>query len=167
MYKRQRLTRVSAFALRNELNLWSNFTYRLDDPENGDQFEQADRRYVLGIDASHQWSSRWGGRTADARIGAGVRYDDIGSVGLYATRERARLSTTRADTVGEASLFAFAESTYAWTSHVRSTLGLRGDYYVFDVASDVPVNSGSPVLGSTRIVVPRASLLWKPNPAFA
>ena len=65
-----RLTRVSAFALRNELNLWSNFTYRLDDPENGDQFEQEDRRSVLGLDASHQWSSRWGGRTADTRIGA-------------------------------------------------------------------------------------------------
>ena len=154
-----RLTRVSAFALRNELNLWSNFTYRLDDPENGDQFEQEDRRFVLGLDASHQWSSRWGGRTADTRIGTGARYDDIGSVGLYATRERARLSTTRADSVGEASFFAFAESTYAWTSHLRSTLGLRGDYYFFDVASDVPVNSGSRRAG---LLSPKLGLAFGP-----
>jgi hypothetical protein len=154
-----RLTRVSAFALRNELNLWSNFTYRLDDPENGDQFEQEDRRSVLGLDASHHWSPRWGGRTADTRIGAGARYDDIGSVGLYATRERARLATTRADTVGEASLFAFAEITHSWASHVRSTLGLRGDYYFFDVASDVPVNSGSRRAG---LLSPKLGLAFGP-----
>jgi hypothetical protein len=154
-----RLTRVSAFALRNELNLWSNFTYRLDDPENGDQFEQEDRRSVVGLDASHQWSLRWGGRTADTRIGSGARYDDIGSVGLYPTRERARLATSRADAVGEASLFAFAESTYGWTSHVRSTLGLRGDYYVFGVASNVPVNSGSRRAG---LLSPKLGLAFGP-----
>jgi len=154
-----RISRVSAFALRNELNLWSNFTYLLDDPENGDQFEQEDRRYVLGLDASHQWSSRLGGRTADTRVGVGARYDDIGNVGLYATRERARLATTRVDAVNETGLFAFAESTYAWTSHFRSTLGLRSDYYFFDVDSDVPVNSGSRQAG---LLSPKLSLAFGP-----
>jgi hypothetical protein len=154
-----RLTRVSAFALRNELKLWSNFTYALDDPGNGDQFEQEDRRYVLGLDAAHQWSSRWLGRAADTRIGAGVRYDDIGAVGLHATRQRTRLSTTRADAVKETGLFAFAEGTYAWTSRFRSTLGVRGDYYVFDVAADLPVNSGSRQAG---LVSPKLGLAFGP-----
>jgi len=154
-----RLTRVSAFALRNELNLWSNFTYRLDDPENGDQFEQEDRRYVLGVDASHEWTSLWGGRRATTRVGAGARYDDIGNVGLYATRERARLSTTRSDAVREAGVFAFVESAYAWTPHFRSTLGLRGDRYRFDVASDVAINSGSRQAG---LLSPKLSLAFGP-----
>jgi len=154
-----RLTRVSAFALRNELNLWSNFTYALDDPENGDQFEQEDRRDVFGVDASHQWTSRWAGRRATTRVGAGARYDDIGHVGLYATRERARLSTTRSDAVREAGLFAFVESTYAWTAHVRSTLGLRGDHYDFDVDSNVAANSGSRRAG---MLSPKLSLAFGP-----
>ena len=42
------LTRATAFASRYRLNLFSNFTYFLDDPQRGDQFEQADRRWVTG-----------------------------------------------------------------------------------------------------------------------
>ena len=40
--------RATGFVLRNSLNLFSNFTYFLDDPENGDQFEQAERRMAAG-----------------------------------------------------------------------------------------------------------------------
>ena len=154
-----RLTRVSAFALRNELNLWSNFTYQLDDPVRGDQFEQEDRRFVLGLDVAHQWTSRWGGTSADTRVGAGARYDDIGNVGLYATHERVRLATTRADAVNETGLFAFVETSYAWSRHFRSTLGLRGDYYFFGVAADVPVNSGTRQAG---LLSPKLSLAFGP-----
>lgn len=36
------LTQAAAYALKYRLDLYSNFTYFLDDPVNGDQFEQAD-----------------------------------------------------------------------------------------------------------------------------
>ena len=36
------------------LDLFSNFTYWLNDPVNGDQFEQVDRRRVFGVRASHR-----------------------------------------------------------------------------------------------------------------
>ncbi len=110
--------------------------------------------------ASHQWSSRWGGRTADTRIGAGAalrRHRQRGP--LRDARARAARPPRARTTVGEASLFAFAESTYAWTSHLRSTLGLRGDYYFFDVASDVPVNSGSRRAG---LLSPKLGLAFGP-----
>ena len=42
------VTRATAFVSRYRLNLFSNFTYALDDPVRGDQFEQADRRWVIG-----------------------------------------------------------------------------------------------------------------------
>ena len=47
-------TKVSAFGIGYDLNLFSNFTYFLDDPENGDQFRQADRRFVSGAKVSHR-----------------------------------------------------------------------------------------------------------------
>jgi hypothetical protein len=153
------LTHARAFVLRNELNLWSNFTYALDDPENGDQFEQEDRRWVFGLEGGHERSSRWRGRGITTRLGAGVRHDAIGSVGLYATRERARLSTTRRDEVGETSLFAFGESVWQWSSVFRSTLGLRGDYYTFDVSADRPENSGHRGAG---LVSPKLGLAFGP-----
>jgi hypothetical protein len=154
-----RLTRVAAFALRNELNLWSNFTYGLDDPEHGDQFEQEDRRWVFGLEGTHERSTRWAGRSAITRVGAGVRHDAIGSIGLYANRERARLSTIRRDDVGETSLFAYAENRYEWGPHVRSTVGLRGDYYFFDVSSDRAANSGE---RSAGLLSPKLGLAFGP-----
>jgi hypothetical protein len=40
--------RATAYAQRNSLNLFSNFTYFLEDPDHGDQFEQAERRVAAG-----------------------------------------------------------------------------------------------------------------------
>ena len=40
--------RATGYAQRNSLNLFSNFTYFLDDPQNGDQVEQAERRVATG-----------------------------------------------------------------------------------------------------------------------
>ncbi|HJQ35910.1 MAG TPA: TonB-dependent receptor [Thermoanaerobaculia bacterium] len=51
--------------MKYRLNLFSNFTYFLDDPVNGDQFEQADDRLVAGFRASHRWLARWGSVSAD------------------------------------------------------------------------------------------------------
>ena len=42
------LDEINAWVIGYELELWSNFTYLLDDPENGDQFQQLDERTVYG-----------------------------------------------------------------------------------------------------------------------
>src|ERR1700716_2652722 len=55
-------TRASAYAIRSRLNLFSNFTFFLNDPVNGDQFEQVDRRTVAGGDLSHSWRTPFEGR---------------------------------------------------------------------------------------------------------
>ncbi len=46
-------TRVEAYGFDYGLDLFSNFTYFLDDPAHGDQFEQRDERFVMGGRASH------------------------------------------------------------------------------------------------------------------
>jgi hypothetical protein len=35
--------------IRNQLDLFSNFTYFMNDPVNGDQFAQPDRRVTSGL----------------------------------------------------------------------------------------------------------------------
>src|SRR5690606_3082704 len=89
------LTKVTAFASKYRLNLFSNFTYALDDPENGDQFEQADRRWTSGVSLTHKRLVRVGSRRGENAFGVQVRRDDIPTVGLYRTRETVRLGTVR------------------------------------------------------------------------
>lgn len=131
---------VSAYAIRYRMNLWSDFTYYLDDPVNGDQFEQVDKRSIFGGEFNYLWHSTVNGLAMSNRVGAEIRYDDIDEVGLYHTQERKRLGVVRSDTVGELSSGLFAENTLHWTSRLRTVLGVRYDYFDFDVDSRVGTN---------------------------
>ncbi len=141
------------------LNLFSNFTYFLDDPENGDQFEQEDRRNIVGGRVTHRRLATWGGRAVENVVGAQVRHDRIGSIGLYHTRRRQRLAVTRVDRVGQTSGGFFAQNEYQWSSFARTTVGVRGDMFNFDVDGEDRENSGSRTSG---LVSPKASLVLGP-----
>ena len=136
------VTRATAYGLRYRLNLFSNFTYFLDDPVNGDQFEQADRRYVFGGRITHRASSRVADRPAEWLVGGEVRRDNIGAIGLYHTIARVRESVTREDAVRQASAGVFAQHDLQLTPWLRGTLGIRADRFQFDVDAGNPLNSG-------------------------
>ncbi|MBN8943686.1 MAG: TonB-dependent receptor [Rhizobiales bacterium] len=135
-------SRIEAYAIRSSLNLWNNFTYFLDNPINGDQFRQNDQRTLLGFNASHSFFGRLGALPMEIKVGAQGRYDDI-RLGLSRTEARMPLSVVRDDRVREASLAAYIENTLRWTPWLRTTLGLRTDWYSASVASDIAANSGA------------------------
>ncbi len=147
---------ADAYAIDSSLNLFSNFTYLLDDPVNGDQFRQVDDRRVYGFQVSQQWGSgrsRW-------RIGADGRYDAIDRVGLFRTKARQPVSTVREDAVNQGSFGFFASNDFAWSNKLRTYLGLRYDRFAFDVdAKTFPENSGS---ADDDIVSAKAGIIYKP-----
>ena len=139
------LTRVRGYVLTYDLQLFSNFTYFLDDPENGDQFEQRDDRRVAGLDLTRDWvgSPAWlGGREVESSAGLQVRYDDIAN-GLYSTRARQRLAVTREDDIGQLQAGLFYQARMRWSPRVRTAAGLRVDSWRADVASNLAANSGA------------------------
>src|SRR5215471_15597913 len=153
------LTQANAYLVYYRLNLFSNFTFFLDDPVNGDQFEQADRRVVVGGKASQTWFTTWLGASMDHTIGLQVRHDAIPQVALFNSRQRDRLSTTRNDDVHETSVGFYYQNQTQWLPKVRTVLGLRGDVFVFDVNSDTAVNSGKK---TDAIFSPKLSLIFGP-----
>ncbi|MCX6955564.1 MAG: TonB-dependent receptor [Verrucomicrobia bacterium] len=136
-------TRVNAYALYNRLNLYSNFTYFLDDPVNGDQFNQRERRVVFGGAVTQTRSGEVLGAKSDFVAGLQVRADEIGELGLHRTVERVRLATVRDDEVSEASAGVFGRVETRWSDTVRTTAGLRLDGYRFKVDSVDTRNSGT------------------------
>jgi hypothetical protein len=135
-------THVNAYAIYYRLNLYSNFTYFLDDPINGDQFNQRDRRWLAGGAITHTWSGVFANAKSETTIGTQARADFI-DVGLFHTAQRVRLSTTRDDNVDEASLGLFAKNETRWNDWLRTEVGLRADGYRFKVDSDNARNSGT------------------------
>jgi outer membrane cobalamin receptor len=152
-------SKASAYLVRNQLDLYSNFTYFLNDAVNGDQFSQPDRRVTSGIDASHTWHVHRNGQlTSDVTVGAQLQNDNVFN-GLYSTRARQRLSTTREDHVVESSAALFVESATRWSDILRTVAGVRANGYRFDVRSDRVENSGAT---SARMVSPSLNLAFGP-----
>jgi hypothetical protein len=154
---------LDAYVIRYQLDLFSDFTYFLDSVNRGDlrgdQFQQADRRMVYGINPRYVWVGKLGGLDTTNTIGLQTRYDDIGRVALYSTEARQVFATTREDRVRQGSAGVFAQNVTQWTSWVRSIAGLRFDYYNFDVTSSLPQNSGT---SSASLGSPKLGLVFGP-----
>ncbi|NVI80960.1 TonB-dependent receptor [Janthinobacterium sp. BJB401] len=158
-------SRVSAYVIANRLALFSNFTYAMDDPDNGDQFAQPDRRVTSGVNASHTWHRHTDRGSSDTTIGLQLQNDNIHN-GLYNTRQRQILSTTRQDHIVESSLGVYAENSTRWSRWLRTVAGLRADAYRFDVRSDRAANSGK---ASDHLFSPSLSVIagpWRDTEAY-
>ncbi|MDZ7719326.1 MAG: TonB-dependent receptor [Balneolaceae bacterium] len=136
-------TEATVYASYYRLNLFSNFTYFLENPERGDQFEQADRRFYSGARISHEWFTNWFGRRTINTVGADFRHDQIFEIGLYNTVGRDRWNTVRDDIIGESSLGVHFKNETQWTDKFQTNLGLRADLFYFNVNSNINVNSGN------------------------
>lgn len=133
---------VNAYFIKSRLDLYSNFTYVLDDPAHGDQFHQAESRQILGLNAERTWQHKLGSFASETAIGVQLRQDRLAPVGLYLSEERRRLSTVREDEVKERSSALYVSNSTTWTPWLRTVAGLRADRYSFDVDSDTAANSG-------------------------
>jgi len=151
--------RASAFVMRNSLDLFSNFTFFLDDPVNGDQFQQAEKRVATGSRVTYRQLGHVFGRHTESSAGLQVRRDWLDPVGLYRTTNGVRTATTREDEVGQTMTGVFAQSEVEWTRRLRTTVGLRADVYQYSVTSNLPANSGS---GSDTLLSPKFGAVFSP-----
>jgi hypothetical protein len=152
-------SKVNAYIIRNQLDLWSNFSYFMNDPVHGDQFAQPDRRVTSGVNALHTWHAHRGDTiTADLSVGLQAQNDNIFN-GLLHTQSRQLLSVTRQDHIVETSRAAWVESATRWGEYFRSIAGLRADGYRFRVKNELSANSGS--AGDT-LLSPSLNLVFGP-----
>ena len=153
------LTEVDAYAVASSLDLYSNFTYFLDNPDDGDQFTQSERRRMAGLNAAHSWTGSVNGLAMRNKAGLQARADRLAPVGLYRSVQRGRGATVREDRLTEASAGVYFENTIAWLPSFRSVAGVRYDIYRFDVDSSSGGNSGR---ASDGIASPKLSLVFGP-----
>jgi len=157
-------TKITVYGFYYDLNLFSDFTYYLDDPIKGDQFEQQDRRWVAGFDAHHTISSTWFGRKLANTFGLQLRNDWVHN-GLFRTENRVRTDKTDINAchdepiprcVTDPNLTAilpagtdlnkftdtvvsfYAENKIQWAEKFRSVVAVRGDDAKYVVTSLTP-----------------------------
>jgi outer membrane receptor protein involved in Fe transport len=151
--------KMSAYAVRSSLDLYNNFTYFMNDPVNGDQFNQSEKRTMLGANLSKSWLGELAGLPMENKLGLQTRYDKLSPVALYNTVQTKRVSLIRSDKVEESSAGIYAENTVWWHEKLRTVAGIRYDRYQFDVKSSINGNSGNTGDGITS---PKLSVIFGP-----
>ena len=167
-------TQIMAYGFYYYLNLFSDFTYYLDDPIKGDQFEQQDSRFVIGIDVRHTLFNQWFGRKTQNTFGLQVRNDWVRN-GLYRTENRMRtdkddsnacndepidacnadpnlVAVLPADTdvnrFTDTMLGFYAENKIQWGEYFRTVVAFRGDEAFYNVTSLTPSYTASELPGA-------------------
>ncbi len=141
-----------------DLDLYSNFTYALDDPVAGDGIVQRDDRIYTGgrIEYRHLVDAE---RPALFRLGVETRYDDARVKRGNQTRRKVR-EFTNDDDVRQLSVGPYVEAEFQPLEWVRFVGGLRFEYFRYDVDD----NLGRTDQGGSddTIWLPKANLVLAP-----
>ena len=125
--------KTNAFMAKYDFELYSNFTFFLDDPVNGDQIKQQEERFIAGLQSvysRHHLPLGAGSFNYDA--GVGFRYDNVDDVSLSHTLNRQTLLERLAyGDVDELNAFGFLNTEFK-TGKFTFNPAVRLDYFKFD-----------------------------------
>ena len=135
--------KADGFLSRSLFDLYSNFTFYLNDPVNGDAFQQHDSRLQEGLNAQYTHPHHLG-PIAAVLVGGANFHDNQINVGLYPRDGRTPLGvTTRANAHVTNGAGYTQENLSLWRGRLLASAGVRFDAFRFDVADRVdPANSG-------------------------
>ncbi|GGD05347.1 TonB-dependent receptor [Hyunsoonleella pacifica] len=124
----------SAYVSNYDFELFSNFTFFLEDPVNADQIRQFEERTIIGAKSVYEKSFHLEDHNKQLkyRVGIGFRYDDVNNNQLSRTKNRKELLERLAfGNVDELNAFSFADINYKVNKFTLNA-GLRLDYFTFD-----------------------------------
>ncbi|WP_018675145.1 TonB-dependent receptor [Riemerella columbina] len=144
---------------RYKFNLYSNFTFFLENPDKGDEIQQTDGRNIFGGES--KWIKNNENTTWTA--GAGFRHDDIFTLQLNRVYQRKELLGKLSDVFGkETNLHSYIN--FLWKNNNWTiNPSLRADYFIFNLQdqlhNDLPVAKSE----SKGILSPKLDLSYQPN----
>lgn len=153
---------ANAYGQYYRLDLFTNFTFFLNDPVNGDGIQQSDRRVMYGGDIGYKQSGEVLGVPSIGTIGVQSRVDDI-HARLGTQTKRTPTGTTTDSDILEASYAPFVKAEIQPTSWLRLVGGLRAETFTFDVRNRCPTCVEQPAgRANSGIVLPKMNLILGP-----
>ncbi|MGB3798735.1 MAG: TonB-dependent receptor [Lewinella sp.] len=129
---RSTFIKTNAFYSRYDFELFSNFTFFLEDPVNGDQIRQHEDREVFGFKSELNHSFNTSGGEASLKGGIGLRYDNNDDVELSRTRNRTELlERLQYGDIDESNLYAYAGADFEFGDLLINP-AVRLDHFVFN-----------------------------------
>src|SRR5437899_4531634 len=153
---------ANAYGQYYRLDLFTNFTFFLNDPVDGDGIQQSDRRVIYGGDIGYKQRGEVLGLPSIGTIGFQTRVDNI-HARLGTQTKRTPTGTTTDSDVLEASYGPFVKAEVQPTSWMRLAGGLRAETFTFDVRNRCATCAEQPAgRTSSGIVLPKMNLILGP-----
>lgn len=153
--------KIDAFASRSLFDLYSNFTFFLNDPVNGDEIVQHDSRLQEGVSVQYIVPVKFGGAIGAFTAGGNFHANQI-NVGLDRSSGR-----TPFENVTKANAKVNNYATYAqqnldlFDGRLNLTFGLRYDLFTFDVKDQLdPSLTGKQSAGKLQ---PKFGVAYTPS----
>ncbi|UII19045.1 TonB-dependent receptor [Fulvivirga ligni] len=152
----------TAFYANYEFELFSNFTFFLNDPENGDQIHQKEQRDLFGLKSELNKSLKIGFNDALFQFGAGFRNDQSHDNELSHTLNRTvTLDTLALGDIDQTNMFSYVNLSYNVGKWVINP-SVRFDYFKFNYYDKtLPIYQTQ--AENEGIVSPKLNVLYNPS----
>ncbi len=159
--------RTRTYISKYDFELFSNFTFFLNNPVDGDQIQQVESRTIIGAETVHDVNFHIKNHNIQLSLesGIGFRYDDNNDVQLSRTRNRREILERLAfGDVDEFNGYGFSSLTFK-TKKWSLIPGVRFDYFKFGY-TDFLQPSYSSKQEHDIIVSPKFNIIYTPNQDF-
>jgi len=146
---------------RYQFELFSNFTFFLLDPVNGDQIKQKEKRNLSGYNGSFSKSGYWGNKPVETVVGLTYRQDLTAGTELSRTANRATVTDAlMLGDVNETNASLYFSETITLTSKLSLNAGLRYDWFLNKYKNFL---SDTERKASAGILSPKLNLYYTPS----
>lgn len=151
-----------AYFTHYDFELYSNFTFYLNDPINGDQIKQKETRNIIGYETNIFHNTHLGGFNVGITSGIGFRYDNIDDIELSHTLNRqTTLETYMLGDIDESNMYAFSSVEFQKGKWMINP-SLRLDYFKFDYYDKLAEEYSTQSQNKTRLS-PKLNISYSPN----
>lgn len=158
------IVRNNAWLSYYQFNLYSNFTFFLKDPVNGDEINQRENRLLGGANTEYSQSFRLGESSWRLTGGIGFRYDQVNGLALFHTVKRQLLDTFALGNVQESSMYGYLGLNIEWGKWMINP-AVRFDYFTFDYVDRMLPEYVNPK-ENRGIASPKLNIIYHLNPKF-
>ncbi len=128
--------KANAFYSNYNFELYSNFTFFLEDPINGDQIHQKESRNIFGLNT--EWNKK--ATNANFQLGFGLRNDATQNTELSHTLQRyTTLNTLKLGNIDQTNIFSYANAEFDF-GKLKINPALRFDYFKFEYQDKLSAN---------------------------
>ncbi|WP_258104093.1 TonB-dependent receptor [Marinoscillum sp. MHG1-6] len=158
-------TQSSFYISKYDFELFSNFTFFLNDPENGDQIRQKESRSIMGFNTSYNRYISLGNSKLQLEGGLSLRNDQVRGNELSNTLNRTTtLEQLSLTDINESNVGLYADAKMEHGPWLLD-LGVRADHFQFEMINYLTENKSSKATNKS-IISPKINVVYCPSTSW-